>query len=145
MEQLINILLIAIIIGMVTNAINIITQPGMIFGFIQSRIKGKIKAMENYKEEFINKLIFDNASQKTIEDYRQAKDDQIELYKFRLKPLWLCPTCMSSVWGTIVFCGINLTFNIFAYDKKIFGIWVLTIIVSSFSSYLFSQLNHSGE
>jgi len=141
MEQLINILLISVIIGMVTNAINIITKPGMIFGFIQDWFHLKVKEMEQVNIKIVNELILEQNSQSFINYKRDELQDKIDLFKFRLKPLFLCPTCMSSVWGTIVFCVINLTFNLFAYDYKLFGIWVLTIIVSSFSSYLFSKLN----
>lgn len=120
MKELIIILLLSVIIGMVTNAVNIITSNGNLLGFIQDFID------KQYKWHQLN-----------------INQECADKYLFRLKPFFLCPPCMASVWGSAIFFGLNHILKLFSYDIKLFGIYIVTILVGSFASYLFAKFNHN--
>lgn len=117
MMDILLILGIAFVIGLSVNAIHLITSEGMLLGFIQNRIHERGKTIG---------LIERNSKAETS-------------YLFRFKPLFLCPPCMCSVWGTIIFIVINLCFEFYSWDISIIPIWVITMLCASYKAYIIGK------
>jgi hypothetical protein len=113
MINLITILLLALVIAIIANSINLITSHGMVFGFIQDFIDLKAK------EASLKKCY-----------------DVTEEYKFKFKPLFLCPPCMCSFWGTLIFIAAQLSLNLFkVHEWQLIIIWGITILTASYIAY----------
>lgn len=112
MIDLITMLLLALVIAIVVNAINLITSNGMLFGFIQDAIEAESKEL-SLKKGY----------------------DYTEEYKYYFKPLVLCPPCMCSIWGSLIFFGLAIPLNLFVYDYSLLIIWIVTILTASYIAY----------
>lgn len=117
MMDILLILGIALVIGLSVNAIHLITGEGMLFGFIQERIYERGKTIG------------------LIEMNSKAE----EYYLFRYKPLFLCPPCMCSAWGSMIFVIINVYFNFYAWNLSIIPIWLITILCASYNAYIIGK------
>lgn len=58
------------------------------------------------------------------------------------KPLLLCPTCMSSVWGSLVYLGIGFLLEPTAWRTALFwGWWPIHVCATAFGVHLLLNLN----
>ena len=116
---MITILLLIIITALVSNGVNLITQKGKIGYFMRAWYDGKIKewevrattctVMHEFKEE--NQL-------------RRA----IKILVLIMDPLLICPTCMASVYVSLISIGYIL---LFTTDLKMWVMWPLVVLGSA--------------
>lgn len=84
------------------------TREGMIFHSFKMWIASKIEKILSRKNDFYE------AEKKTA---------------FILKPLFDCPACMASIWGTVIYFTLNPDYH---YLVFIFGLAGLNYLISRF-------------
>jgi len=150
---MIDLLLLIFITSLVSNGVHSITQKGKIGYFVRAWYDFKMAALEldRTQREVKEKLRYKQANieaggqQKSIQELtlheiklstiNDVHNNKVGLINFIFDPILICPTCMSSVYGSSIFWGwVIHTNNVEMLNTSgvvFFGCWGVVVFGSA--------------